>query len=462
MSHVLKDRVKETTAVVGLGSATLLGAVANYHAFSVIGNTNTTYYAIIHKSIAEWETGIGTYTLAGTLISRDTVLDSSAAGAKVNFSPGTKDVICTYPASKAVFQGGDLGVPLTGNLVNCTGVPFNAAKNRIINGAMKIDQRNAGALITPGNGVYSADRWKCFLTQPSKYTIQQNSTSSAPGFPNGLGIISLSAYSVLPADYFILSQVIEGNNVRDFNWGTANAAPVTLSFWVTSSIAGIYGGSIVNGASNRSYPFTYTINTPFTWERKTITIPGCPDGTWLIDTGSGLVLYFGIGVGSNYLGTPGAWSSTTLYSCTGATSLVGTNSSNFIITGIQLEKGSIATDFDYINYTSELLSCQRYCQAISINGRVMGSAVTATNGRYIFMHTVPTRVPVSSLTPIGTLTNNMITNGAFTDIAITALTYSDSTEISTTLSATCASGLTVGQGSTFKAAAGRISLNADF
>jgi hypothetical protein len=326
---------------------------------------------------------------------------------------------------------------------------------------MKIDQRNAGATITPTTAQYSADKWKCFLTQPAKYSIQQMATSSAPGFPNGLGITSLSAYSVLAADYFLLCQIIEGNNIRDLGWGTANATSVTLSFWVTSSITGMYGGSIVNQGGLRSYPFSYTINSASTYERKTITIPGCPDGTWLVDTGNGIIIYFGIGVGTTQSGPADNWASGSYFSCIGATSLVGTNAANMIITGIQLEKGSVATDFDYINYNTELLNCQRYCQVIPINGRVMGMAISLTSGRYIFPHTTPTRVPISSITVSGTLNNNTITNGAFTDIFISALTYSDSTEIATTLSATCISGLTLGQGSTFKAAAGRIILNAD-
>ena len=102
MPLVLKDRVKETTTTAGTGTITLAGAVAGFDAFSVVGDGNTTYYAIVSQTPGEWEVGIGTYTASGTTLSRDTVLASSNSGAAVNFSAGTKDVFVTYPAAEAV------------------------------------------------------------------------------------------------------------------------------------------------------------------------------------------------------------------------------------------------------------------------------------------------------------------------------------------------------------------------
>ena len=102
MALVLKDRVKETTTTTGTGTLTLAGAVTGFQAFSVIGNANTTYYTISSSGSSEWEVGIGTYTLAGTLLALTTILASSNSNAAVNFSAGVKDVYVVYPAGKSV------------------------------------------------------------------------------------------------------------------------------------------------------------------------------------------------------------------------------------------------------------------------------------------------------------------------------------------------------------------------
>jgi hypothetical protein len=254
-----------------------------------------------------------------------------------------------------------------------SGVTFNDAssqntaatgfgfKNRIINGAMVIDQRNAGASGT-GIGVYTIDRWYYSASQSSKLTWQQNAGSVTPpaGFINYLGATSSSAYSVLTGDYFSYTQYIEGLNTADLAWGTASAATVTLSFWVRSSLTGTFGGSLRNSAGNRSYPFSYTISASNTWEQKSVTIAGDTSGTWLTTNGIGIAVNFGLGVGTTFSGTAGAWAGSNYVSATGATSVVGTNGATFYITGVQLEKGSTATSFDYRPYGTELQLAQRY------------------------------------------------------------------------------------------------------
>jgi hypothetical protein len=241
-------------------------------------------------------------------------------------------------------------------------------KNRIINGAMMIDQRNAGASVTltdTSNGQYLTDRWYCYPSQASKLSAQQNAGSVTPptGFTNYLGFTSLSSYSVTSSDAFFVRQGIEGFNTADLGFGTANASTVTLSFWVRSSLTGTFGGSLRNAAATRSYPYTYTINSANTWEQKTITIAGDTSGTWVGATnGAGMYVFFGLGVGSNGSTTAGAWATGNYSSATGATSVVGTNGATFYITGVQLEKGSTATSFDYRPYGTELQLCQRYYQ----------------------------------------------------------------------------------------------------
>jgi hypothetical protein len=247
-------------------------------------------------------------------------------------------------------------------------------RNRIINGAMVIDQRNSGAAVTFGSTgtTYTLDRWLGYCTQTSKWTFQQNagSVTTPSGFSKYLGITSSSAYSITSTDLFFLMQNIEGFNTADLNFGTANAQTITLSFWVRSSLTGTFGGAIQNSAQDRNYPFTFTINSANTWEQKSITVPGDTTGTWIGATnGIGLRVCFGLGVGSTYSGTAGAWTSSVVYGVTGTTSIVGTNGATFYITGVQLEAGSVATPFEQRLYGQELINCQRYYQKfISVNG----------------------------------------------------------------------------------------------
>jgi hypothetical protein len=233
-------------------------------------------------------------------------------------------------------------------------------KNRIINGAMVIDQRNAGASITPADGAFSVDRWKYSLAQSSKFTTQQSTTAPA-GFSNSILVTSSSAYSLLSSDNFNVIQWIEGYNTVDLGWGAVGAQTITLSFWVRSSLTGTFGGSIVNNNQNYSYPFTYTINNANTFEYKTITIPGPTAGTWSNTTTTrNIGVWFSLGVGTTGSGTAGAWAATGYYSATGATSIVSNSGATWYITGVQLEKGPQATAFDYRDYGRELILCYRY------------------------------------------------------------------------------------------------------
>jgi len=240
-----------------------------------------------------------------------------------------------------------------------------AFRNRIINGAMVIDQRNAGASVTPADQQYTLDRWVYVADQASKCTIEQTiSGVSAPaGFSDYLGVTSTATTTITTSQVFAVVQRIEGYNMADFAWGTASAATVTLSFWVRSSLTGTFGGSVDNDV-DRSYPFSYTISAANTWEQKSVTITGCTDGTWVTTNGIGINLQFALGVGSSRAGTAGAWASGTYFSATGATNVMATNGATFYITGVQLEKGSTATSFDYRPYGTELQLCQRYYEVL--------------------------------------------------------------------------------------------------
>ena len=262
-----------------------------------------------------------------------------------------------------------------------TGVTFNDSslqgaaaspyvlKNRIINGDMRIDQRNAGASVTPANGAYTIDRWYVAQTAgASKFSVQQNAGSVTPPatFTNYLGATSLSAYTVAATDQYALRQLIEGFNVADLAYGTASAQTITLSFWVRSSLTGTFGGALYNQANDKSYVFSYTINSANTWEKETITIPGDTATALATNNSASLLINLSIGYGTTYSRSfSGTWVSGFFGSVTGATSVVGTNGATWYITGVQLEIGTSATPFERRLYDKELASCQRYYAKMS-------------------------------------------------------------------------------------------------
>jgi hypothetical protein len=271
------------------------------------------------------------------------------------------------------------------SISNSQGSPFGF-KNRIINGAMVIDQRNAAASLNPADLAYSLDRWKCRRSQSSKYTVQQNAGSVTPpvGFTNYLGVTSSSSYSVVTGDYFAVQQLIEGFNTADLAWGTSNAQTVTLSFWVRSSLTGTFGGALNNRAEIRAYGFTYTINSANTWEYKTITIAGDTTGTWLTNNDIGLYVNFNLGSGSTYgSASNGSWTAgSTQFTPSGTVSVVGTNTATWYVTGVQLEKGTQATAFDYRDYGNELRLCQRYFETNQGPGWQVGTSTNSFTGEY--------------------------------------------------------------------------------
>jgi len=334
-------------------------------------------------------------------------------GSKINTDLDTLDAVFKGDGTGTsvglnVGSGKVLAVAGTMTLASQNMSPYTGFKNRIINGAMVIDQRNAGASVTPTNGQYSVDRWAAELSQASKFSFQQTAGSVPPpaGFINYLGVTSLSAYTVGSGEVFNLFQRIEGLNVSDLAWGTASAATVTLSFWVRSSLTGTFGGAIQNNGNDRSYPFSFTISAANTWEQKSVTIAGDTSGTWLTTNGIGIRVRFNLGAGSTLSGTAGAWAAADYRSATGATSVVGTNGATFYITGVQLEKGSTATSFDYRPIGTELALCQRYLPAFvststldSIGG---GCTIASTTIGYIILpfktsaRVAPTGVTVSN------------------------------------------------------------------
>ena len=332
-------------------------------------------------------------------------------------------------------------------------------KNRIINGNMVIDQRNAGASVTSTSGFnYPVDRF--FIIKDTATTgvmTAQQSTTAPTGFTNSVKLTTTTAQASLAAtDYVRYSQIIEGYNVADLGFGSANAKTVTLSFWVRSSLTGTFGGSLGNSAWNRTYPFTYTISTADTWEQKSVTIAGDTSGTWLTTNGIGIRVDFGLGVGSTYSGTAGSWASALYISATGATSVVGTNGATFYITGVQLEKGSTATSFDYRPYGTEFLLCQRYYETYTLPANynaIPFQAFNANTGQGSLNFKVNKRAaPSSSLSQVGTINATQANGTAASGNA--TLAYGSLSIDAVCFTVTITSGLVAGNVSYLYSAAG--------
>jgi hypothetical protein len=235
-----------------------------------------------------------------------------------------------------------------------------AMRNRLINGDMRIDQRNAGGSITPSNSwIYGVDRWAFFSHVSNKYSVVKSSDAPA-GFPSSILITSLSAYTPAANEFCGFKQAIEGYNVADLDFGLATAKTVTLSFWVKSSVTGSFGVTFYNAGGARSFPASYTINAANTWEKKVITIAGDTAGTWLKDNGEGLVIDWVLGAGSGFNNTStSAWANGWNHLSSNA-NLLATNGATLRISGVQFEAGSYATPFDFRPIGTELALCQRY------------------------------------------------------------------------------------------------------
>jgi hypothetical protein len=290
-------------------------------------------------------------------------------------------------------------------------------RNRIINGAMVIDQRNAGTSTTPtADSIYTLDRWICRLSQASKFSVQQVTTAPS-NFTNSLRFTSTSAYSLLSTDYFSIGQRIEGLNAADLGFGTSSAKSLTLSFWVYSSLTGTFSGGLANSGYGRNFAFTYTVNAANTWEQKTINISGDSSGTWLTTTGIGLIVQFSLGSGSLYSDpAPNGWSNGNP-AVQNTVSVVSTNGATWYVTGVQLEVGTQATPFDVRPYGTEFQLCQRYYQQIGGGAGetpFLGNATGVNQGYAAYQFVVEMRAaPTFALTGNWSWTNQTFTSSFF-------------------------------------------------
>ena len=273
------------------------------------------------------------------------------------------------------------GIEASGIGITCANInegQIGGRRNLIINGAMEIQQRASGNYTTTQNGYSQIDRFHIWAAPASKLTYEP-STDAPVGFSNSWKITSTSAYTPTSGNYFYVGQKIEGHNWKHLEYGTSNAKTVTISFWVRSSITGTWSGIVKNNNQDRTFPWEYTISSADTWEKKSVTVIGCPDGTWATDDNDSAWIYFCIGSstsGTTYLGSANSWQNQNLIGTTGSNSLPNTNGATWYVTGLQVELGTQMTEFEYRPIDEELRLCQRYYWTIptTIYGCAYGGA----------------------------------------------------------------------------------------
>jgi hypothetical protein len=346
---------------------------------------------------------------AGTTSITGLVATSDTTGTLVLQTGATPTTALTLGSDQSATFAGAVSTTGYVNAPNTFGF-----KNRIINGAMMIDQRNAGASVTAGSA-YTLDRWNVDrVWAGSTIAIQQTpsttetgyATRVAAGFTNYLAATVSTGAAVAAGSYFSIQQFLEGYNIADMAFGTANAQNFTVSFWVRSSVTGTFGVGFRNSAFDLSYWTTYTINAANTWEQKFVTITAPTSGTWYTNNSYGLNVIFSLGCGSTNKATSNnAWNAGSKLGAVGETDLIATTGATFYITGVQLEKGTVATSFDYRPYGTELALCQRYLPAFTasiINTPLCSAYTTSTTnarGTFVFIvtpRTAPTGVSISS------------------------------------------------------------------
>ena len=280
-------------------------------------------------------------------------------------------------------------------------------KNLIINGAMQIAQRGTSTTGVTGSNYYTCDRYKTILTGLGTWTVEQ-STDAPDGFSNSLKHSCTTAdASPAAADILYLSQIIESQNLQQVAKGTASAKSLTCSFWVKSNKTGTYIVGLQEFQNTRYIANSYTINAANTWEKKTITFAGDTTGTLANDNSAGLYLQFYLGSGSDYssgtLAT--SWESTVnVNRAVGQVNLADSTSNYINITGVQLEVGDTATEFEHRPYGTELQLCQRYYFSIADDKNIYGGDWGSNGFVFSFfpveMRTMPTFTYVALRTPL--------------------------------------------------------------
>ena len=458
-------RVNKINSRTGVGTITLsptgvdftgIATVATLKATTGIVTTLTATTGIVTTltvDTARTTTGIVTTLTADTSrittgIVTTLTADTAKVGAAVTISESGMEVTGVTTVTSSINIGSATTISSSSLEVNGVQYPTaGALSNRylIINGAMQVAQRGDD-FQPPASGDYTIDRFQAYQSSADAYDVQRvTDTPSGQGFKNSLKVTSNAATSIASGGYYYLGQRIEGNNWVQMGYGASGAKTCTVSFWVKSSLTGTHSGIFKNSAQNRSLAFEYTISSANTWEYKQITIAGDTSGTWLTGNGTGVWVYFSMGVGTTFAtGTADTWQATNLVGTTGSVDLVATSGATWFLTGLQVEHGDKATPFEFISRSEELARCHRYfrrfCEGANY-GAAPGSG-TGTSSTVAFhnvvlsteMRTTPT------LETFSNLRNDDVTTG--TSVTALSLVTSMSTNEQVFLQATSASGLT--------------------
>lgn len=326
-------------------------------------------------------------------------------------------------------------------------------RNRLVNGSMLINQRgNTSFSIPSATGTYICDNWiAAAVLGGGAITISNNgAVPGGTGFTNSINCSTTTTRTLGSSEYATIQTGIEGYRMIDFNFGSASAKTITLSFWVYASTTGSYSGSIMNAGNSRSYPFNYSVTSTFTWEQKTIVIPGDITGTWNNAANLGMRISFLLAGGSTYLGSANSWVANNYFGTVGSAGIMGAVSRQIAFAGVQVEIGPAASSFDFKGYAQDLADCQRTFFEIdpSITQRhfqIPVAATTTTTAQGSVKFPVQMRIAPTALLQSGTASQYALSIAGTTTLCSSVPTFNQATKDGATTTFTVASGLTAGQ-----------------
>ena len=331
---------------------------------------------------------------------------------------------------------------------------IGGTRNKIINGGMVIDQRNAGASISnPGTSAvaYTLDRWAVRNATDAAVDVIQSTDAPTAAFTNSIELdVTTADTSIAAGQVYTVQHRIEGFNVNDLGLGKAGSRSFTVSFWHKHTKTGTYCVGFTNSAGDRAYPAEYTQAVADTWEQATISVPVDTTGTWLSTNGVGLLVYFVVAAGSNFHGTADTWAAANTFSTASQVNALDSTSNFFRITGVQLEVGDVSTPFEHRSYGQELALCQRYYFKITGSTNVpFGSGFNAatTLNEIINVFPVQMRTAPTALEQSGTASDYRVRHGNTDTTCNSVPVFQIASNFLAWSTGTVSSGLTTGQGS---------------
>ena len=377
----------------------------------------------------------------------------------------TDGIITSAKIADGTIVNADINASAAIVATKLTGISSQPFRNIVINGDMQIAQRNTSVASISAGSYWTLDRWWFEPSSLGIWTMSQSTdTPTGQGFANSLKLDCTTAdASPSAGDLMVLQQKFEGQNLQYLKKGTANAVQLTASFWVKSTKTGTFICELQDTDNTRAVSGTYTVITTNTWEKKSVTFPADTSGAFTNDNGGSLNLNFWLGAGTTY--TSGTlqttWGSTTSANrAVGQVNIADSTSNDFLITGVQLEAGTSATDFEFLPYDVSLDRCLRYYYKTKpiTGGSLFGAGFNNSS--------VEARIFISFLTPMRTRPTALETSGTAGDYSVlitgngtpvcTAVPTFAVAEIFHAMVDFTSSGLTGGQGSMGRVTTGNV------